>query len=501
MLFNDPQRGRCAACHRVGLEGPEIGPVLSSIGGKFDRPHLIESLLEPSRQIVEGFRSNVIETNDGRVLTGIVQEESAEHLLLADKDGKLNRLALVEVAHRRASDVSLMPADLVDQLSASEFTDLIAYLETLVGESADQFGSAVRGPVRLPDGFSVRTLVTGLSGAVAMTIAPDGRIFVCEQAGALRVVRDGALLDRPFYSVAAELNWERGLIGVALDPEFPKQPWVYLCYVTATPFPHHVISRVRADGDVAVVGSEQILLEGDDQRHLGGNVPAGHQGGGLHFGPDGMLYIGIGEQTAGEPAQRLDTFQGKLLRMHCDGTIPLDNPFVEQAAGKYRAIWAIGLRNPFTLAFHPTSGMLLINDVGGQFEEINRGRAGANYGWPTVEHGPVGDPQFDGPVAWYRQASICGGAFVPSDSGWPAPWSGCYLFADFVHGWIHAIDPERPSTHLEFASGLRRPVDLRFGPDRSLYVLLRNAWVADDKLAMNTGSLLQLRFQSPKAQP
>src|SRR5207253_413947 len=107
--------------------------------------------------------------------------------------------------------------------------------------------------------------------------------------------------------------------------------------------PHHCISRFTERDNVAVADSEVVLLEGDDQTKLGGAQPAGHQGGHLHFGKDGKLYVGIGEQTAGAPSQKLDTFQGKILRIDADGSIPKDNPFFEKANGKYRAIWAIGL--------------------------------------------------------------------------------------------------------------------------------------------------------------
>jgi glucose/arabinose dehydrogenase len=336
-----------------------------------------------------------------------------------------------------------------------------------------------------------------MTGAVALETLPDGRVLLCEQTGALRVVRDGALLPKPFLTVSVDTKWERGLIGVTIDPNFETNPYVYVCYVAKEPYTHHVISRFLADGEVAKAGSEQILLEGDDQATMGGNVPAGHQGGALHFGPDGCLYVAIGEQTNGPASQRLDTLQGKLLRIHADGSIPDDNPFLEQTQGKYRAIWAYGLRNPFTFAFHP-SGDLLINDVGGNFEEINRGMAGGNYGWSTVEHGPTEDPRFIGPIHIYPQASISGGVFVPPQSHWPDAYQGQYLFADFVHGWIHSIDPNTAhATHANepksFASGFRRPVDMRFGKDGTLYVLLRNAWVIDNKFETGTSSLLAIR--------
>ena len=127
---------------------------------------------------------------------------------------------------------------------------------------------------------------------------------------------------------------------------------------------------------MAVPGSELVLLEGDDQAKLGGNVPAGHQGGALHFGKDGKLYVALGDQTAGLPAQELTTFQGKLLRLNPDGSIPEDNPFCQTARGKYRAIWALGLRNPFRFAVQPGTGRIFINDVGqDNWEEIDEGVA------------------------------------------------------------------------------------------------------------------------------
>ena len=109
----------------------------------------------------------------------------------------------------------------------------------------------------------------------------------------------------------------------------------------------------------------------------------------------------LGEQTAGMPAQAMTTLQGKLLRLNPDGSIPDDNPFYHTARGKYRAIWALGLRNPFTFAVQPGTGRILINDVGqGTWEEVNEGVAGANYGWPMTE-GPTSDPRFRGPIHHY----------------------------------------------------------------------------------------------------
>jgi len=302
------------------------------------------------------------------------------------------------------------------------------------------------------------------------------------------------LLDQPMLRLDVEMHWERGLIGVTVHPDFPQQPYLYVCYVVSKPYTHHRISRFEVQGDVADPASELCFLEGDDQSKLGGFQPAGHQGGAMHFGPDGKLYVGIGEQTAKMPAQKLDTLQGKILRFNSDGTIPDDNPFLSSTQGKYQSIWAVGCRNPWTFAFDPSTGQMLICDVGGQFEEINVGIAGRNYGWPVVDHGPNQDDRYEAPIHWYPQASIGGADFVPPLATWPTSMHGRFVFADYVHGWIHSIDPQNGQHAEDVASGLRRPVDLRFSKDGSgsLYVLLRNAWVVDDKFVGDTGSLVRI---------
>ena len=272
----------------------------------------------------------------------LVDGEAHEHVVLKS-----------DIEDRKFLDVSIMPEGLATGLSREQFADLIAYLETLRSAGQPTPGSGTIGPVSLPPGFTIEKVVGGLTAATALAIAADGRVFVCEQTGSLRVIKHGQLLPEPFVTLRVDHFWERGLIGVALDPMFSSNGFLYVTYVSPDPYPHHRISRFTAAGDVAAPGSEVVLLEGDDQRKLGGSVPAGHQGGALHFGKDGKLYVAIGEQTAGSPAQSLGTFQGKLLRINPDGTIPADNPFFSTAKGKYRAIWALGLRNPFTFAVQP----------------------------------------------------------------------------------------------------------------------------------------------------
>ncbi len=502
----NPDRGKalfsssattCATCHKVHGQGGDIGPDLSQIGGKFDRTHLIESILNPSAEISQGYHATIIATKAGRVFTGIVKSESTTAITLVDATRKQIVVPLRDIESREVSKVSLMPAGLADGMTPAEFSDLIAYLASLRTGRQPTPGEGVSGPLILPPGFKAEVVATGLTGATALEVAADGCIFVCEQTGTLRAIKKGKLLPAPFIKLPVDATWERGLIGVTVAPDFPKTPYVFVCSVAAKPYPHHVVSRFTAAGDVAESGSEKILLEGDDQTKLGGEVPAGHQGGAIHFGKDGKLYIAIGEQTAGKPAQDLKSLLGKLLRINPDGSIPADNPFVSKTTGKYRAIWALGLRNPFTFAVQPETGRLFINDVGGQAEEINDGVAGANYGWPTVEHGPTTDPRFRGPIHHYPTACIIGGAFAPKNLSWPKEYRGRYFFGDFNHGWIKTIDPAKPALAQSFATGLRRPVDLRFAPDGSLYVLTRDAWVIDNLFKGGTGALLRIRHTGP----
>ena len=331
-------------------------------------------------------------------------------------------------------------------------------------------------PATLPTGFTETLVASGLSNPTAMAFAPDGRIFVCLQGGQLRVIKDGALLAAPFLTVTVNSSGERGLLGVTFDPDFATNRFVYVYYTATTPAIHNRVSRFTANGDVAQAGSETILLELDN---LSGAT--NHNGGALHFGPDGKLYIAVGENATPSNAQTLGNLLGKILRINADGTIPADNPFFDQAAGRNRAIWALGLRNPFTFAFQPGTGRMYINDVGqNTFEEINDGIAGSNYGWPDSE-GPTSNPSHRGPLFFYGHGTgattgcaITGGAFYnPETPQFPAEYEGQYFFADFCSNWIRRLGPS--FTASGFATGAPAQVDLRVSDDGSLYYLARGS--------------------------
>ena len=226
---------------------------------------------------------------------------------------------------------------------------------------------AVAGPAAaatLPSGFSESLVATGLANPTAMQFAPDGRLFVCEQGGRLRVIKDGVLLPTPFVTLSVNSAGERGLLGVAFDPDFATNHYVYVYYTAPSPV-HNRISRFTANGDVAVPGSEFVLLD------LNNLSATNHNGGALNFGPDGKLYAAVGENAVGSNAQSMNNLLGKMLRLNADGTIPADNPFFFSASGQNRAIWALGLRNPFTFAFNPVGG----RDV---HQRRRRGHLGGN---------------------------------------------------------------------------------------------------------------------------
>jgi glucose/arabinose dehydrogenase len=296
-----------------------------------------------------------------------------------------------------------------------------------------------------------------------MAFAPDGRLFVCLQGGQLRVIKNGALLAASFITLTVTSDGERGLPGVAFDSNFSANNFVYLYYTTSTSPVHNRVSRFTANGDVAVAGSETVLLDLDNL-----SSATNHNGGAIHFGPDGKLYIGVGENANGSNAQTLGNLLGKMLRINTDGTIPADNPFVNTATRVNRAIWALGLRNPYTFAFQPGTGRLFIDDVGqSTWEEIDDGVVGSNYGWPITE-GPTTDPRFRSPIFSYGHGTssttgcaIIGGAFYnPAANQFPASYVGKYFFADLCSGWIRLLDPSNNSAS-DFASGIA--ISCRFG--------------------------------------
>jgi glucose/arabinose dehydrogenase len=365
-------------------------------------------------------------------------------------------------------------------------TMVLALLASVAALVALTIGPA-QGAVTLPSGFTQSPVVGGLTGPTDMEFAPDGRLFVAEETGKLRIAKpDGTLSTFLDISSKVDITGERGLLGVAFDPNFATNHFVYLHYTrkatTTTPV-HNRVVRVTANGDRAVAGSEVLIFR------LNNQSAQNHLGGALDFGKDGKLYVSTGDNATPENAQRLTNLFGKVLRINKAGTIPTGNPFYATASGKNRAIWALGLRNPFKFAVKPGTSTIFINDVGQDtWEEIHRGAAGANFGWP-VHEGVANDPPYVDPIFAYGHGStnttgcsITGGAFYnPTTGRFPSGYLGDYFFADFCNGWIRRYDPAN-GTARGFASGLSNVVDLEVSKDGDLYYLSRGSTASVSKI-------------------
>lgn len=354
----------------------------------------------------------------------------------------------------------------------------------------------------LPANFTHQK-ITDISAPVAMAVMPDGRILVATQGGQLRVVKNGQLLPTPALTLSVDNQGERGLLGVAVDPEFSANQFIYVYYTVPTVPVHNRVSRFVLDGDVVNPASETVLYELDDLN------PTSfiHNGGALHFGTDGYLYIASGDGSFRSRVQQLNSTFGKLLRIKKDGTIPESNPFVASATGKYQAIYAMGFRNPFSFAINASNDIYL-NDVGQDtWEEINKVELGKNYGWPTCEGAfrflssnpcnKVGQSTFADPLYAYHHStgtvtgkSITGGAFY-AGSQFPAEYAGRYFFGDYVNDWIKVYNPQDGSVS-GFADTTYGVVDLQVGTDGTLYYL--------SYVEQNPG-LYAIQYQDPNPQP
>src|SRR5262249_43492133 len=188
------------------------------------------SILTPSAEVSPGYRSTIVVTKSGRVFTGIVKSESATAITLVDAERKQIKVPLRDVESQEMSAVSLMPAGLAVGVTPAEFSDLIAYLESLRTGRKLRPGEGGSGTVALPSGFKAEVVAAGVNGATALEVPSAGRIFAVEQTGTLRVNKKGKLLPEPFLKLPVDATWERGLIGVTVAPDFPKTPHVFVCW-------------------------------------------------------------------------------------------------------------------------------------------------------------------------------------------------------------------------------------------------------------------------------
>jgi glucose/arabinose dehydrogenase len=304
-------------------------------------------------------------------------------------------------------------------------------------------------------GARLQEIVTGLSAPLYLTSPPGGlaRLFVVEQTGAIRIVKDGVLLTAPFLDLTSRISTggERGLLGLAFDPDYATSARFIVHFTD--PAGNTTLSRFQASAnpDVADPASELVILTADQPF-------TNHNGGQIAFGPEGFLYVGLGDGGgSGDPdgrGQNLSDLLGSILRIDVRSTepytVPADNPFAQSAAPE---VWSYGLRNPWRFSFDRATGDLYVADVGeGQWEEIDvstaadGGGKGLNYGWNLMEgthcfrasscdQAGLTLPAFE--YSHQEGCSITGG-YVYRGSAIPA-LQGHYFYADYCQGWVRSL--------------------------------------------------------------
>lgn len=320
---------------------------------------------------------------------------------------------------------------------------------------------------------TVDVLVTGLDTPWALAFAPDGRIFLSERPGRIRIIKDGQLQADPWMTIPVAEAGEGGLLGLALDPNFDQNLYVYVAYTyrAANGQLTNRLVRLREDTTTGKGAEDKVLID-----NVRGN--SNHDGGRVKFGPDGKLYWTTGEAQNGPLAQDRNSLNGKILRLNPDGSIPADNPFPNSY------IYSYGHRNPQGLAWQPGTGRLYETEHGPSGidggccqDEVNYIEPGKNYGWPTIS----GSRTAQGMVTPILQSGS-NATWAPSGATFVTngPWAGSLLFAGLrgVSLYRVTLDPNDPrkvtGSEQLLANQYGRLRDVVEGPDGALYVLTSN---------------------------
>lgn len=474
-LFNDPKL-LCANCHSVDGHATKAGPDLFAAGDAYGRRDLVNSVLTPSSTIAPGYGTIFVATKAGESFQGILKRKTDAGLELMGVDGKLVSIAAADIKEQAGLPTSLMPEGLQASLTLQEFTNVIEYLTTLKQEEStlvSDHGMPTELPL-LSKPVTVTPFFTGEfkfprgraeSGLTSLRQVPgEPEVFlVLHQQGTIwRVVKTTAGEEKTvFADLSGEVFWERGpngLLDVAFHPKFRENRKYYLFYqmfeegkVTS-----HIVEKEFSADFKSDSGKPPRLL----MKFV--SVAEDHSGGCLQFGPDGLLYLGMGDTGPhNDPnghAQNLELLLGKMMRIDVDHqdpglayAIPKDNPFVGKADARPE-IWAYGLRNPWRFSFDRLTGDLWLADVGqDRVEEVDIIRRGENYGWNVYEAFEPFSNQyrkegriFAKPVFAYRRKygnSITGGHVYRGDKD--SSFYGVYVCADYTSKRLFGVTLEK----------------------------------------------------------
>ena len=362
-------------------------------------------------------------------------------------------------------------------------------------------------------GFESETVVSGLTLATAMDFAPDGRIFIAEKSGTIKVVKNGVLLAEPLVTLTDVNTFgDRGLLGIAVDPNFSNNGHIYVSYTYENTPGQNVagaktgrIARLTVTGDKASESSKVVILgtvgggpgfnSCEDFLVTDDCIPSdsnSHSVGGLRFGPDGKLYATLGDGAdfaavdyRALRAQNIDSLAGKMLRINTDGTGVIDNPFYNGNPNSNRSkIFALGFRNMYRFNFNKATGKIYGGDVGwSSWEEVNEIRSGANYGWPcregnvNTEYGcnPSSTPTSPLYTYAHNQAgagSVTAGAFF-SEGAYPESYATSFFVGDYAQMWMKRVvlDGAGNLVSVEDFADMVWPVDISTGKDGNIYYL------------------------------
>jgi len=501
-LFADDQKLACSKCHSVDGRASKAGPDLFAVGDKFGRRDLIDAVLMPSATISPGYGTIIVETKAGTEYQGVLKQVTDAGVQLMGADGKLVSIATADIKEQRGSTVSLMPEGLQAGLSLQEFTDLIEYLATLRQQESTLVSShgmpgellQLAKPVTARPFFSQELKLASKveSGLTALHQIPGlSNVFlVLHQKGMIWMMEKTAKGEEKtvFADLTGEVFSDRGpngLLDLAFHPKFRENRKYYLKY------------QVFEEGKVATIIVEKKFTA--DFRADSGQPPRqvlkivsvaeDHSGGCLQFGPDGFLYIVMGDtgpqNDANGHAQNLQLLLGKLLRIDVDRTegglayaIPADNPFRGRADARPE-IWAYGFRNPWRFSFDPVTGDLWAADVGqDRVEEVDLVHRGENYGWNVYEAFEPFSNQYrkEGrnytpPVFAYRRkygASVTGGLVYRGDK--QSSFYGVYVCGDYVSKRIFGLTQENGTLKTVHQIGSIPQRLVSFGTDEAGHI-------------------------------